>query len=72
MQYTKIDTRKQGKNFLEMRSYLAGYNELVKADERMSLFDMESIHNLVDNTWIQQKTIDAIITPMQIMNEQSF
>lgn len=72
VQYTKIDTRKQGKNFLEMRSYLAGYNELVKSDERMSLFDMKTIRNLVDNTWIQQKTIDAITTPMQIMNEQSF
>lgn len=72
VQYTKIDTRKQGKNFLEMRSYLAGYNELVNADERASLFDMGTIDNLVNNTWIQQKTIDAIMTPMKIMEGQSF
>lgn len=72
VQYTKIDTRKQGKNFLEMRAYLAGYNELVDADPNSSLFDMGTIDNLVNETWIQQKTIDAIMTPMKIMENQSF
>lgn len=72
VQYTKIDTRKQGKNFLEMRSYLYGYNNLVNANENKSLFDMQTIRNLVDNTWIDQKTIDAITTPMSIMSGQSF
>lgn len=72
VQYTKIDTRKQGKNFLEMRSYLYGYNNLVNANENKSLFDMQTIRNLVDNTWIDQKTIYAITTPMSIMSGQSF
>lgn len=72
VQYTKIDTRKQGKNFLEMRSYLYGYNNLVNANANKSLFDMQTIRNLVDNTWIDQKTIDAITTPMQVMSGQSF
>lgn len=72
VQYTKIDTRKQGKNFLEMRSYLYGYNNLVGADANKSLFDMQTIRNLVDNTWIDQKTIDAITTPMEVMSGQSF
>lgn len=72
VQYTKIDTRKQGKNFLEMSAYLAGYSELVNADPNTSLFDMSTIDNLVNNTWIQQKTIDAIMAPMKIMEDQSF
>lgn len=72
VQYTKIDTRKQGKNFLEMRSYLYGYNNLVNANANKSLFDMQTIRNLVDNTWIDQKTIDAITTPMEVMSGQSF
>ncbi len=72
VQYTKIDTRKQGKNFLEMRSYLYGYNNLVNANANKSLFDMQTIRNLVDKTWIDQKTIDAITTPMQVMSGQSF
>lgn len=72
VQYTKIDTRKQGKNFLEMRSYLYGYNNLVNANANKSLFDMQTIRNLVDNTWINQKTIDAITTPMEVMSVQSF
>ena len=72
VQYTKIDTRKQGKNFLEMRSYLYGYNNLVKANANKSLFDMQTIRNLVDKTWIDQKTIDAITTPMEVMSGQSF
>lgn len=72
VQYTKIDTRKQGKNFLEMRSYLRGYEELTQAPDSKSLFDMETIDNLINNTWIEQKTIDAINIPMDVMSGQSF
>ena len=71
VQYTKIDTRKQGKNFLEMKAYLRGYENLTN-QETDQLFDMDSINNLIHGTWIEQKTRDAIQEPMRVMSGQSF
>lgn len=71
VQYTKIDTRKQGKNFLEMQAYLRGYENLTNP-ETDQLFDMDSINNLIHGTWIEQKTRDAIQQPMRVMARQSF
>lgn len=71
VQYTKIDTRKQGKNFLEMQAYLRGYENLTNP-ETDQLFDMDSIDNLIHGTWIEQKTRDAIQEPMRVMAGQSF
>ena len=71
VQYTKIDTRKQGKNFLEMKAYLRGYENLTNP-ETDQLFDMDSINNLIHGTWIEQKTRDAIQEPMRVMSGQSF
>lgn len=71
VQYTKIDTRKQGKNFLEMQAYLRGYENLTNP-ETDQLFDMDSINNLIHGTWIEQKTRDAIQEPMRVMTGQSF
>lgn len=71
VQYTKIDTRKQGKNFLEMQAYLRGYENLTNP-ETDQLFDMDSINNLIHGTWIEQKTRDAIQEPMRVMTRQSF
>lgn len=71
VQYTKIDTRKQGKNFLEMQVYLRGYENLTDP-ETDQLFDMNSINNLIHGTWIEQKTRDAIQEPMRVMSGQSF
>ena len=71
VQYTKIDTRKQGKNFLEMQAYLRGYENLTNP-ETDQLFDMNSINNLIHGTWIEQKTRDAIQEPIRVMAGQSF
>ena len=71
VQYTKIDTRKQGKNFLEMQAYLRGYENLTN-QETDQLFDMDSINKLIHGTWIEQKTRDAIQEPMRVMSGQSF
>lgn len=71
VQYTKIDTRKQGKNFLEIQAYLRGYENLTNP-ETDQLFDTNSINNLIHGTWIEQKTRDAIQEPMRVMAGQSF
>lgn len=71
VQYTKIDTRKQGKNFLEMQAYLRGYENLID-EETDQIFDMDSIDRLIYGTWIDRKTRSAISEPMNVMSEQSF
>lgn len=71
VQYTKIDTRKQGKNFLEMQAYLRGYENLIN-EETDQIFDMDSIDRLIYGTWIDRKTRSAISEPMMVMSEQSF
>lgn len=71
VQYTKIDTRKQGKNFLEMQAYLRGYENLID-EETDQIFDMDSIYRLIYGTWIDRKTRSAISEPMMVMSEQSF
>jgi hypothetical protein len=68
VQYTKIDTRKQGKNFLEMQAYLRGYENLID-EETDQIFDMDSIYRLIYGTWIDRKTRSAIREPMMVMSE---
>ena len=70
VQYTKIDTRKQGKNFIEMMAYRSNYQDLVT--DTKSLFDQSTIDNLVNNTWINLKTEEAINSPIEVMNGSSF
>ncbi len=68
VQYTKIDTRKQGNTFIDMRRYELGYNQLVDPPrnalgEPATLFDMDSINRLVTGSWIDAKTNSAINIP---------
>lgn len=68
VQYTKIDTRKHGKNLIQIRRYLQNYTDMItKADDDASVFDKRSLHNLVDKTWIDYKTKNAIQLPFQIL-----
>lgn len=70
VQYTKIDTKKEGKTFLEMQRYLDQYTKLT-TDER-SLWDLDSIQRLVQNTWIDSKTEDACNYPFKVLGAQMF
>lgn len=70
VQYTKIDTKKEGKTFLEMQRYLDQYTKLT-TDEK-SLWDLDSIQRLVQNTWIDSKTKDACNYPFKVLGSQMF
>ena len=70
VQHTKIDTKKQGKNLIELNDYLSKYNDLF--DDANSLFDVSTLHNLVDNSWIGYKTNTAIKAVFNILKGQSF
>lgn len=70
VQYTKIDTCKQGKTFIEMYRYLDMYDRLLNNDK--SLWDRESINNLAMNSWIESKTRDACTFPFEVLSTQLF
>lgn len=73
VQYTKIDTRKHGKNFIQIQRYLAMYNELFHPqDTSKSLWDLESLTNLANNSWIEYKTVNAINLPLHILANQVY
>ena len=70
VQYTKIDTKKEGKTFLEMQRYLDQYIKLTT--DEYSLWDLDSIQRLVQNTWIDSKTRDACNYPFRVLGTQMF
>lgn len=72
VQYTKIDTRKHGKTFIEINAYLANYDAFFHPLIDDSVFDMTSIKRLIDNSWIEQKTRSAIEYPRKIFAGQTF
>lgn len=73
VQYTKIDTRKHGKNFIQIQRYLAMYNELFHPqDTSKSLWDLESLRRLADDSWIEYKTVNAINLPLRILANQVY
>lgn len=94
VQYSKIDTKKQGKNVSEQLAYLKGVaetfgdysilTELYGYEEKKDgfkikdedlydgQFDFDSIQNMYKNSFIQQKTKDAIFTFMEILKDQVF
>lgn len=73
VQYTKIDTRKHGKNFIQIQRYLAMYDELFHPqDTSKSLWDLESLTNLANNSWIEYKTVNAINLPLRILANQVY
>lgn len=73
VQYTKIDTRKHGKNFIQIQRYLAMYNELFHPqDASKSLWDLESLSRLANGSWIEYKTVNAIQLPLRILANQVY
>lgn len=72
VQHTKIDTRKHGKSLIAINQYLDAYNKLFNDDPRTSIWDMDSLHNLAQNSWIDLKTNLAIAMPSLILSTQTF
>jgi len=66
VQYTKIDTKKQGKTIVEQDAYMSNFNDLL--DPKRSPFEYESIRNMITGSFIQQKTETAIKATKDLMS----
>ena len=72
VQKTKIDTKKQGKSFLAIYKYRADFNRMFYGKNEDSLWDMDSLHNLAERSWIKSKTDYACTLPLTILGNQTF
>ena len=72
VQKTKIDTKKQGKSFLAIYKYRADFNRMFYGKDEDSLWDMDSLHNLAERSWIKTKTDYACTLPLTILGNQTF
>ena len=72
VQKTKIDTKKQGKSFLAIYKYRADFNRMFYGKDKDSLWDMDSLHNLAERSWIKTKTDYACTLPLTILGNQTF
>ena len=72
VQKTKIDTKKQGKSFLAIYKYRADFYRMFYGKDEDSLWDMNSLHNLAERSWIKTKTDYACTLPLTILGNQTF
>lgn len=75
VQHTKVDTRKYGKNFIAVQKYYSDYKKLFRPkgeDAETSVWDIESLKNLEEKSWIGTKTDLVAKMPMQIFGGLTF
>ena len=75
VQRSKIDTRKHGKTFLEIRKYLYDYEKLFHpagVDRQESIWDVNQLERFARQSWLDQKTYSAINLPFEILGGQTF
>ena len=75
VQHTKVDTRKYGKNFIAVQKYYSDYKKLFRPkgeDAENSVWDIESLKNLEQNSWIGIKTDLVAQMPIEIFGGMTF
>ena len=73
VKYSKIDTRKQGKNLIEQKQYMQGYSAMFdkdSTDKNRQLFKTDGLDRLRDGSYIGQMTEDSIGVFTRIMGSQ--
>lgn len=70
VQYTKIDTKKHGKNMTEQSHYLEKMNELLS--EEKSPFEHDGIERMLKNSFIEHKTVESIGMMRRVLGYQLY
>ena len=68
VKYSKIDTKKHGKSYIEQSVYQDGYRDLFFGED--GLFEPEGLKRMAKDSYIQTKTENAISTTKAILNGQ--
>ena len=70
VKYSKIDTKKHGKSYIEQKLYERGFNELFFDKDGTGLFDEFGIRRMARESYIETKTINAIKMTENILKGQ--
>ena len=70
VKYSKIDTKKHGKSYIEQQVYLKGFRKLFDNPDGSGLFEPEGLHRLAKQSYIELKTINAISMTENILKGQ--
>ena len=70
VKYSKIDTKKQGNNYVEQQLYLQGFVDLFYSNEAGGLFESKPLINMADKSYIGTKTKNAIAITKSILQGQ--
>ena len=67
VKYSKIDTKKQGNNYIEQQLYKQAFNDLFYGDQVGMLFDQKTLQNMANGSYLATKTINAINMTQDIL-----
>ncbi len=70
VKYSKIDTNKHGKSYIEQQIYLEGFNRLFNNPDGSGLFEREGLTKLAEHSYIETKTVNAISMTKNILKGQ--
>lgn len=70
VKYSKIDTKKHGKSYIEQQVFLKGFRKLFDNPDGSGLFEPEGLHRLAKQSYIELKTINAISMTENILKGQ--
>ena len=70
VKYSKIDTKKHGKSYIEQQVYLRGFKKLFDNQDGGGLFEPEGLERLSKQSYIELKTINAISMTKNILKGQ--
>lgn len=70
VKYSKIDTKKHGKSYIEQQAFLKGFNKLFNNVDGGGLFEQDGLDRLAKQSYIELKTINAISMTENILKGQ--
>lgn len=70
VKYSKIDTKKHGKSYIEQQVYLEGFNRLFNNPDGGGLFEKDGLVKLAGHSYIETKTLNAISMTKNILKGQ--
>lgn len=70
VKYSKIDTKKHGKSYIDQQVYLKGFDRLFENTDGGGLFEQEGLQRLAKQSYIELKTINAISMTKNILKGQ--
>lgn len=70
VKYSKIDTKKHGKSYIEQQAFFKGFKKLFYNEDGGGLFEQQGLNRLAKQSYVELKTINAISMTKNILKGQ--